>query len=371
MDYPDFTQFREPSLSGRYLTLDHIKPLIFRHKHRVEGYSVKKEPVYSLTLGNGPIRILMWSQMHGNESTTTKGVFDLLNYFTSTVDPHLLERLTICLIPMLNPDGSEAYTRENANLVDLNRDFIHQTQPETGIFLDMVNRFKPDYAFNLHDQRTIYGAGDSGQPATLSFLSPSCDETRAITPERSKAMEIIVGINRVLQKLIPGQIGRYDDGFNANCVGDTLQMKGIPTILFEAGHYPGDYQREQTRYLVALSIYAALKHISDNVIVSTGIDEYLHIPQNKVNFNDFVYKNVKINYDGNQIITNLAAQYQEVKEGQIIQFKAHLAQIGTAAFGHFEYDAWGALFQGIPEVGQPADFVLGDQPFVNGVPLKQ
>ncbi len=371
MDYPDFTQFREPSLAGRYITLDHIQPLIFRHEHRVEGYSVNNKPIYSLTLGNGPIRILMWSQMHGNESTTTKGVFDLLHYFASTGGSHLLERLTICLVPMLNPDGSEAYTRENANLVDLNRDFVHQSQPETRIFLDLVNRFNPNYAFNLHDQRTIYGAGDSGQPATLSFLSPSCDETRAITPDRAKAMDIIVGINRVLQKLIPGQVGRYDDGFNANCVGDTLQMRGIPTILFEAGHYPDDYQREQTRSLIALSIYAALKHVSENVIVSGGIDDYLNIPQNKVNFNDFVYKNVKINYDGNQFITNLAAQYQEVRNGQNIQFKAYLAQIGMVGFGHVEYDAEGALFQGIPEVGQPADFTLGDQPFVNGVPLKQ
>jgi hypothetical protein len=44
----------------------------------------------------------------------------------------------------------------------------------------------------------------------------------------------------------------------------------------------------------------------------------LKIPQNNVVFYDFIYKNVKINYDGKEIITNFAAQYKE--ELLMIQF---------------------------------------------------
>jgi hypothetical protein len=47
----------------------------------------------------------------------------------------------------------------------------------------------------------------------------------------------------VLQRYIPGQIGRFDDSFNLNC-GDTFQAMGVPTLLFEAGHFEGDYQRK-------------------------------------------------------------------------------------------------------------------------------
>jgi hypothetical protein len=58
-----------------------------------------------------------------------------------------------------------------------------------------------------------------------------------------KAIDLIAGINTVLQRYIPGQIG-IDDSFNLNCIGDTFQAMGVPTLLFEAGHFEGDYQRE-------------------------------------------------------------------------------------------------------------------------------
>jgi hypothetical protein len=52
---------------------------------------------------------------------------------------------------MLNPDGAALY-RENANKVDLNRDSKHL---QSRVSLRAVFEFKPDYCFNLHDQRTI------------------------------------------------------------------------------------------------------------------------------------------------------------------------------------------------------------------------
>ena len=64
--------------------------------------------------------------MHGNESTTTKAVIDLVNLLIKNYDSdsvtNLLNRCTLHIIPMLNPDGADAYTRVNANSVDLNRD---------------------------------------------------------------------------------------------------------------------------------------------------------------------------------------------------------------------------------------------------------
>jgi hypothetical protein len=50
--------------------------------------------------------------------------------------------------------------------------------------------------------------------------------------------------------------------------------------------------------------------LSENVIVSNGINKYLNIPQNKVVFYDFIYKTSR--YDGIEIITNFALQYKEV-----------------------------------------------------------
>ena len=41
-------------------------------KNNILGYSVKGLPIHELQVGFGKQKILMWSQMHGNESTTTK-----------------------------------------------------------------------------------------------------------------------------------------------------------------------------------------------------------------------------------------------------------------------------------------------------------
>ena len=76
-----------------------------------------------------------------------------------------------------------------------------------------------------------------------SILSPSADENRSITPAREKAMKIIIDIKNGLSKELPDGIARYNDFYNPNCVGDSFTSSEIPTILFEAGHYPDDYDR--------------------------------------------------------------------------------------------------------------------------------
>ena len=112
----------------------------------------------------------------------------------------------------------QAYTRNNANDVDLNRDAVNLTQPESISLRAVFDKFKPNFCFNLHGQKTIYAAGKKGKPATLSFLSPAADRERLLTPARLKAMQIILSINRSLANKIPNQIARYDDCFNINCV---------------------------------------------------------------------------------------------------------------------------------------------------------
>ena len=375
-----FNKYKEQSISGRYLTLDRIQPLLEKlntnNQVKVIGHSVLNKPIYSYEIGTGETRIYLWSQMHGNESTTTKALFDFINVLNSGSDfaAKMLSTFTFFSIPILNPDGAALYTRENANKIDLNRDSQNLTQPESNVLRAVFNTFKPDYCFNLHDQRTIFGAGTTGKPATVSFLSPSYNEERDINENRLKAINLIAGINDVLQEYIPGQVGRFDDSFNINCIGDTFQYLGVPTILFEAGHFPQDYQREITRKLIFFSLISSFKLLSENDLVDNRINDYLNISQNKVVFYDFMYKNIKINYDGIEIITNFVAQYKEELIEDEIQFKAYIVEVGDLEnyFGHYEYDAQGAEYSddddNIPKLNQKADFYLNKNvKFVNGL----
>jgi len=364
------------TLYGRYITLEAITPLLAKYSPTVVGSSVLGKPIYQLVLGTGPIKILMWSQMHGNESTTTKALFDFLNLLSAEgeLGKKLLLNVTFCMLPMLNPDGAEAYTRVNANEVDLNRDAQDLSQPESRVLRAAFEEFGPDYCYNLHDQRTIFGAGAAGYPATVSFLAPSYNEAREVNAVRGKAMALIVAMNSTLQRFIPNQVGRFDDSFNLNCVGDTFQHEGVPTVLFEAGHYAGDYEREETRMYIFMAIVSGVLYLTENDIVNNKIEDYLKIPQNKVVFYDFVYKNVKINYDGNEKISNFAAQFKEVLTAGKVGFEARIAQlnVGDDFFGHVMMDAQGAQYDdeqaGIPNIEQKADFCLSNGiKIVNGL----
>lgn len=374
-----FQNYKTNTLSGRYITLDNIEPILHQlntnNQLEVVGQSVLKRPIYAYTIGQGVTKILMWSQMHGNESTTTKALFDFLFFLNgnSETAKQWLAHFTFQCLPMLNPDGAKVYTRENANGIDLNRDAQDLSQPESIVLRTCFDQFNPQYCYNLHDQRTIFGVGTSGKPATVSFLAPAYNAEREMNETRIKAIQVIVAMNDGLQKLIPNQIGRFDDAFNLNCVGDTFQSLNVPTILFEAGHFQDDYDRDVTRKYIFIALLSGLQHIYENVVVDNEIDNYLNIPQNKAVFFDIVYKNVNINYDGIEKNTNFAVHYKEELVNNQLCFNGYFAEIGNLehAFGHFEYDAQGAIYSdnsdNIPKLNAKADFCLNKNiKIVNG-----
>jgi len=375
-----FETVKEQKLFGRYITNQHIEPLLESLKNHFEisviGKSAQKKPVYQVKIGFGKTKIYMWSQMHGNETTCTKALFDLFNYLKSDAESakEIREHFTMLCIPIANPDGAEAYTRTNANDIDLNRDSVNLSQPESRLLRKVFDDFQPDFCFNLHDQRTIFAAGFTARPATVSFLAPSYNEACEINGVRQKAVNIIAVMNSELQKQIPGQIGRFDDSFNINCIGDRFQSLNAPTILFEAGHYQEDYVREETRKYIFISYLSALNCIVKNEFITEKTSDYLNIPQNNPIFFDFIYKNVKIIVDDLEKIINFAAHYKEVLVEGKIELEARIVEIGELRgnFGHVEYDFQGELFENqkakTPQLGQKADFMIGmHNKIVNGL----
>ena len=336
-----FSLYKEQNINGRYIHNKNILPIINLLKRKVEideiGRSVLNEPIFKIIIGNGLNKILIWSQMHGNESTTTKALFDLINILLNGKDfgiNAILSQCTLLIIPILNPDGAKAYTRFNANNVDLNRDAQNLSQPESLILKKAFEEFRPNYCFNLHGQRTIFSAGNKNKPATVSFLAPAQDNACSLTDTRKIAMELIAVMNKALQQVIPNQVGVYDDSFNINCVGDTFQSMNIPTILFEAGHFKDDYEREKTREYIYQSLLTALDYISTSEINGDNYKDYFLIPENQKLFFDVILRNAY--YKGK--IVDIAIQFDEVLKKDKILFKPVLKQVGDlkSFFGHKE-----------------------------------
>lgn len=339
-----YDQIKSSELYGRYITQKDIAPLLEKFSGEMKivqiGRSALGKPIHLISLGEGKTKVLGWSQMHGNESTTTKAVFDLLNAFLilkdNSVLREILENCSIRIIPILNPDGAEAYTRVNANKVDLNRDAHELQEVESRLLRRAFDDFEPDFCLNLHDQRTIFSAGNVKAPATLSFLTPSSDAERSVTRFRKKSMQVIIGIAEDLKEALPGQIGRYDDAFNINCTGDTFQSKAVPTILFEAGHYPGDYTREQTRKFVFAALVSALQHIASGDFAAIDHEEYFEIPENEKLFNDIILRNAQNGGD----LVDISVQFKEELKNGRVEFVPVVEKIAEKIgnFGHREID---------------------------------
>lgn len=344
-----FSRHKENKLHDRYITNNHIEPLLKNLGDLVTvttiGKSVLNTNIYSITIGKGSKKLFMWSQMHGNESTTTRAIFDLLNTLLSddVSIQHILENCTICIIPILNPDGANVYTRVNANEVDLNRDAQLRTQPESRILRSVFEEFNPDFCYNLHGQRTIFSAGKMNKPATVSFLAPAQDEACTVTQTRRIAMEVIGEMNAMLQRVIPNQVGVYDDAFNLNCVGDTFQSENRPTMLFEAGHYFNDYEREQTRKFIYIALLTSLDYISKVDVDGSLYQSYFDIPENDTCFLDVIIRNARI--DSNSDVTDIGIQFQERLLDGKVRFIPKIVKIEKldAFYGHKEIDANGHL----------------------------
>ncbi|MEJ1222002.1 M14 family metallopeptidase [Sediminicola sp. 1XM1-17] len=342
----DYSTVKENTVVDRYVTIDAIDKFLFDHSHNLHfeviGLSVQQKKIKMVTLGYGPKKILMWSQMHGNESTTTKAVLDLINYLSlpSVLADTILQECTVQIIPILNPDGAAAYTRINANEIDLNRDAHDRSQPESKVLRAIYDAFQPDFCFNLHDQRTIFNVGQENKPATISFLSPAHDQERSISKTRGVSMQLIVAMNSLIQQLIPGQVGRYDDSFNHNCVGDAFQMLNTPTILFEAGHFPGDYSREKTREYIFYAMLKGLETIARAEIPLYPQDHYFEIPENGKLYFDVLIKNAHLLLASQTKRMDIGVLYKEVLESTAIKFQPFVEKTGDLHqfYGHKTYD---------------------------------
>nr|WP_041178325.1 M14 family zinc carboxypeptidase [Blattabacterium sp. (Periplaneta americana)] len=279
------------------------------------GTSIENRKIFKIQWGSGTCKVFIWSQMHGNETTGTKAMFDILHFFLKEKNHDLVKfirkNLTILFIPMLNPDGSEKYQRRNAVNIDLNRDAIRLQSPEIQILFHEIQYSNPNILFNLHDQRSIYNVGNKNfNPAILSFLCPSVKEEKntKISPERKKAMGLIAFIEKKIRSILPniGSIGRFSDEFYPTATGDNLQKKGYPCILFEAGNYPKDPKKDIIRKYNALSILIGFYFLSfQKIDFEKEYSSYFTIPENKKKLLDKIYRGVEIQRGKYQFLVDI------------------------------------------------------------------
>ena len=343
---------QNPNFPNRYISPE--KLFIYLEQEYAEeitlvGTSYLGKPIYQLSLGTGVCKVLAWSQMHGNESNATHAMLDLLEMKNSNPSffKGIFQNITLDFIFMLNPDGSEKWTRRNALDIDLNRDFTMLASKEFPILKNIAENKTYHYALNLHEQRTVFST-DNIHPATLSFLAPAENFEKEITTTRKQSMSVIAEIFDKMKILIPNQIGRYNDEFYPNSTGDNFTKMGIPTILFEGGHFQNDYLRKNTRKFYTIAFFHCLNTISEKSGFQENWEDYFKIPENIESHYDIIYRNVKLNTDFHCVL-DIAVQYKEqILDGENeISFLPMVMEVGDVGMKKAwkEVDCKGKFFK--------------------------
>lgn len=309
------------------------------------GASAEGRSINLVSYGNGPINVLMWSQMHGDETTATRAIFDVFRFLQ---DPHqdadlkrrIQAAVTWHFIPMLNPDGASRFTRRNRDGIDINRDAVRLQTPEGRILKRVRDSLKADWGFNLHDQSRGTMVGE--KPATISLLAPPYDYVRSINESRGDAMQMARFLHDQVIGFIPGQVGLYPDDFEPRAFGDNMQKWGTRTVLIESGGYGDDYEKQEIRKLNFVMLLTAVESIASRSYEKVAVSAYREIPHNAAGrLLELIVRNVSIG----GVVRDIGWDRREVDSQDFRRYysRAMISDLGdlSTSNSYFSFDAAG------------------------------
>jgi hypothetical protein len=373
----NYQSFEEIQIKDRFFKHNLIRELLDSISNK-EGFSIEEaglstmgRSIHLIKWGNGPCKVFLWSQMHGNEATATMALIDLLNFLSQNrlykeIIDSLDKNCTLYILPMLNPDGAEIFTRRNAMEIDINRDFHKQQSPEGRLLRKLRDVIHPHFGFNLHDQSTLWSAGKSGKPATISLLAPAYDKELSINSVRQKAMQVIALMNAALQKNIPGCVGRFNDEYEPRAFGDNFQAAGTSTILIEAGGFYNDPEKQYIRKMYFKAILAGLVSIANESYLNVEDKEYFIIPENKKLHFDLLLRNCKLQRNGIPYLTDIGLVAVEKINDDLnsVSITYVMNELGDLS-QYFSYQEFNCELYSITEIknlkiDEPADLIVHD-----------
>jgi hypothetical protein len=261
----------------------------------VLGTSAEGREIALYSIGDGSAKVMLWSQMHGDEPTATMALMDIFSFFAKNpehiVTKTIREKLTLLVIPMLNPDGAERFTRRTAQMIDMNCDALALATPEAKILKNTRDTYQPEYGFNLHDQEPRYTVGTTQKITAVALLAPAADESRGDNPVRLRAKRVASTLAQVLNLFIPENLAKWDDTFYPTAFGDNIQKWGTSTVLIESGGWRGDPNKFFIRKLNCIGLLVTLYAIAVGESSKADVAVYEQIPFNMKLGCDYIIRN--------------------------------------------------------------------------------
>jgi hypothetical protein len=151
--YEKVTTYEE--LTNYILLLDKESDLL---STSIIGQSVKRRDLWAMFFSSSrfgqdtsKIKVLIFAQQHGNEQSGKEAALLLARELLKQENKYLFDRIDLALVPQVNPDGSEINERRNANDMDLNRNHLILTEPETMALHTLFDRFLFEVSMDVHE----------------------------------------------------------------------------------------------------------------------------------------------------------------------------------------------------------------------------
>lgn len=204
--------------------------------HIENGYrSVESRPIEVHVYGKGPRTAMVMAGVHGDEQNGVE-VVRILQTALAQLPESALAGTRVVVMPVANPDGYAANTRQNANGIDLNRNFPDKSfgsgaqsgeyfggaaaasEPETRAIMDVICGHEPYLVVSLHEAL-----------ACVNYNGPSLEVAQRMSDALGLPVTSDIGYP------CPGSMGNYY-GFDLNLPLITLEL---PKEEVDAALYSG------------------------------------------------------------------------------------------------------------------------------------
>jgi hypothetical protein len=156
---------------------------------------------------SGKLVVLVFANIHAGEVDGKEGVLMLTRELAQSKDTKLFSDLIILVVPNLNADGNDKFSKENrrsqngpaegmgvrpnAAGLDLNRDFVKLESPEIAALVQLLNQWDPAVIVDCHTTNGSY-------------------HRHLITYDTSKHPACNVGVRKLAASMMPDLTERLD-----------------------------------------------------------------------------------------------------------------------------------------------------------------
>jgi hypothetical protein len=246
------------------------------------GASMEGRTIWAARLGTGPVRILVWARQHGDEPICCAAAINALNYLLKRPDDPaartILDGATILLLPLMNPDGAQRFTRRNAQGIDVNRDARLAMTLEGGTLRRLKDEFSPSIAFNLHDMKPRKSTSSEHELVALAVQAGPFDEWGGDNEVRRQGKRLCACMAQAAGAYAHGHITRYDAPFMPRAFGDSMMRWGVACCLIESGGWYGPGAQAFVERLHWLALLAGLHAAATGSEASANAAYYDALP---------------------------------------------------------------------------------------------